>query len=293
MPNDENISISKFHEYALHANASVQHFDSPPLSQFRKFTDQAKSLLINKIRSSFDDLYPLLIQVRPWLINLDLFSTAGLIYNEDAYTKLMAWVLNPEIHPGSAFVRQFAWFENIIPSFKANSISPVIPVLQPNTDDGVPDLVLPYSSFIIAIEAKTGSEEHATPSTGLPQTVAYPKALLRKYSLPEDFPVYMIFITPDGRKPENSEAIVTTYVEFCYSIITKLKIDMFSDELRFAFRMIFTHLLTCAVPHGVDLRSIIERYDNIKQENDNEITLLSNLGSILTFNNLFFPRRLL
>lgn len=285
------VILTKFQEYAQNKIKSVQNHSPLPIRQYSEFTNKAKDIFLNQIQSLLPDIGPILTMVHPWLVSTDILSTAGIVYNENAYIKLIAWVLDPRTHLVSASIRQRAWLESIIP-VSIELIEPVIPVLQFSTDDGVPDLVLRYNSFIVVIEAKTGSEEHSTPLTGLPQTVAYPAAVLRKYGLAKDFPVYIAFITPDGRKSANLDAINTTYVEFCCAIMKNLKIDVLPDELQFTFSLIFTHFLTCAIPEGINLRPLIEQYEHLDQKKYDEITLLSNFASILSFNNLLFPRRL-
>jgi hypothetical protein len=114
------------------------------------------------------------------------------------------------------------------------------------TEDGIPDLVLVYSTGVIVVEVKTDTFEHETPS-GAPQTVAYAKSVSESLALTDTTP-HVVFLTPDGHAPANAAAIASTFGELVVALASELNPEELSPDLRWAFSIVFTHLLTHTAP---------------------------------------------
>jgi hypothetical protein len=74
-----------------------------------------------------------------------------------------------------------------------------------------------------------------------------------------------VFLTISGKTAKNPDAFATTFVEFTLRTMSALEASggaMPAADVRFAFSMLFTHFLTAAVPVGVDLRRVIQLFDN-------------------------------
>lgn len=155
--------------------------------------------------------------------------------------------------PGSTLQRQRAWLSSLHIREACDLDGPAEPVSRLYTDDGFPDLVLRYRHFVVVVEAKTGTGEHAAPS-GLPQSLAYPPAVRRKLGLEDLIPVYLVFLTttPDA-KPANPEAIVTSYRDFASAMASALDAADLSDEVRPLLKLFLSHLLLQADRGGVPL----------------------------------------
>jgi hypothetical protein len=95
----------------------------------------------------------------------------------------------------------------------------------------------------VIVEVKTGSEEHLVPS-GEDQTVVYPGAVRNALDLGSQHPVHMVFLTPDGRKAENPEAICTSFAHFALVLARALEEVGLAGDLRLAFGMLITQLAT-------------------------------------------------
>jgi hypothetical protein len=190
----------------------------------------------------------------------DLLKIARFTYDENAYTDLMAWSLRPATHPQSALRRQSEWLRSLGLS-EADSVNlPAEPAPHVCTDDGRPDLVLYYpgAGFMVVLEAKTVTAEHATPGSGLPQSHTYPPAVLRRLGLDPSTIVQIVFLSPDGREAANPSAIKSTYLQFAAALATVV-CELDDDLLRLVFRQLITHLATCAVPWTFDTRQILDR----------------------------------
>jgi hypothetical protein len=158
------------------------------------------------------------------------------------------------------------------------------------TDDGIPDLILEYEKFVIVMEAKTGTDEHPTPSSHQLQTVSYPVAVRRKRGLRPDVAVYMVFITPECRRAANPEAINTSYAELAGALLSKLDRNVLPVELQYLFGLIFTHFMSSAVPDVVDVKEVIENLEVLEMEFEKDAVSSDSLRRILTAKKLLLCR---
>jgi len=258
---------------------------TPPLVQFRQFVGAAKPLLLQELPEQLVLLGSRLRPLADWLlpVELDLLRIARLTFAEDAYTELLAWSLAPETDPKSALQRQRQWLRSLSLR-EADSLSEAAdPEVQVLTEDGRPDMLLQYLSFVVVVEAKTNSIEHETPASGLPQTIAYPTAVRHRLGLDEHIPVYMVFLTPDGRAAANHEAISTTYLNVAAALASALAHGQLPDDTRSLFKLWITHLATCAVPYGVDVRRFMTDLAPVMSmpaRPDMEQTILETLADI-------------
>jgi hypothetical protein len=84
-------------------------------------------------------------------------------------------------------------------------VEPVDPQTQFDTGISRPDLVMHFEKlgFVLVVEAKTGSDEHETPD-GVMQCRAYPPHVRNKLRLDHDYPVKVVYLTPNGDDAEDS-----------------------------------------------------------------------------------------
>ena len=254
---DLTAATERFHEFVARSRALLHTTASnDPSDAFRSFVEQASPLIVAPIRQALVELRERVRLLRPWIMPHDLLAVAGLEYNEDAYTELIAWALHPRTHPPSAKPRQRAWLESLRLPVGNELWSPADPITQVSTADGIPDLVLRYDDIVVVVEAKTGSAEHDTPS-GTPQTRAYPRAVANALRLAPYIPVHIVFLTPDRRAADNPDAVCTSYLDFVVALARALDPAELPDDLRTAFKMLFTHLTLHAVPLGYDSRPVL------------------------------------
>jgi hypothetical protein len=126
------------------------------------------------------------------------------------------------------------------------------------TNDGVPDLVLPFQRQTVVIEVKTDSQEHPAP-LGKAQTVAYPAAVRLTLHLNAEHPVHIVFLTPDSRPAENPDAICTSFAHFAVVLARTLANIDLPDELCLLTGMVITLLATFETP----IRNIVGWRTNV------------------------------
>ena len=217
----QNENVESFSDFIRLAEKALRNASEIRKVEFMRFVDKGVNILSMEARDVYDQLIPFAEVVRPWVFQHNLLETAQ-VFSEDALTELIAWVLHPSTHPESSGLRQNAWIQRILPNRRLSFTKPAVPCTQFWSDDGVPDMVLQYDNFVLVLEAKLDASEHPTPTSGQFQTISYPPAVRRTLKLPLDFPVYMVFMTPDGRKAANPEASNTTYVEFCFAMASAI-----------------------------------------------------------------------
>jgi hypothetical protein len=268
-------TIAQFREFVRRADEMLALQHEPPVQEFRHFIQASLPMVMGDLRKSLECCAATLNGMRSWLTPYDLLRIARIEYIEDAYTELMAWALAPTTHQSSALQRQRAWLRHLrIPE---EISSPAEPISQLSTGDGVPDLVLQFPTFAVVIEAKTGSDEHPTPSGEL-QTFAYPNAVREKLQLESCHQVYIVFLTPEKRKAANPDAILATYCEFAVVLAGALSHLELPADLRFAFQTVISHLATCGLPYSLP-RSFLA--DTIKWlDTRDDLFLLNNLSHV-------------
>lgn len=225
---------------------------------FKVFVSKAVPALISEIGEKI----PLLIErrnlIRPWLIEHDLLRIARVTLIENSYTELARWALDHHTHPESSLHRQEAWLKSVnvvVPKEASRKYAEIY--TQVVTDDGIPDLILQFPDLVVVVEAKTRSYEHSSPS-GLPQTIAYPEAVRQKLSLPQETRVEMVFLTLDGSLPENTGAHSATYAGFVFATASALDLTSLPEDVRWAYRLLFTHLLTCQVSDASNIVGMLD-----------------------------------
>lgn len=263
-------------------------------AEFERFLGETKRLLLRELPHKLDTMRSSAEQIQRWLIPLecDLFEIARTVNDENAYTNLIAWSLSPATHPPTALRRQQAWLSALgIPESKCITF-PVEPMLRLCTDDGFPDLVLRYPTFVVVVEAKTKSEEHDAPS-GRPQTEAYPHAVRRRFALECSFPLHMVFLTPTGTPAKNPEAINTTYREFAFALARELTPGELPEDVRYPYKLFFSHLIAHVDPSGVEICKVMNALADVfasPQGTVKEGILLSNLKAVYLLFTLFDPK---
>jgi hypothetical protein len=262
------------------------------LQAFKDLIELATPLLLKDIRQCLVDHRAELDHLACWLIpsGHDLLSVARLAGSEDAYTELIGWMLDPRDHPMEALRCQRALLASLGPGGR-KLVEPVDPQTQFDTGTSRPDLVMHFEKldFVLVVEAKTGSDEHETPD-GVMQCRAYPPHVRSKLGLNADYPVRVVYLTPDGEYAEDSDAIPITYLDLVRTFGLALRPDHLPDYLRWSYATIFTHFLACATPESVDVADAIRRVNarasRSKKTLDNG-TILRNIGGFGALTRLF------
>ena len=254
----------------------------PPEAEFRRFLEAARPLLRESISDRLKVLQDAMRCLSPWLLDkkFDLLRVAQLTWAEDPYTELVAWAIDPATHPEIGAACQRAWLLSL--GITA-TIDPLTPITQFSTDDGIPDLVLPYPELLVIVEAKTGTGEHPTPKSCKPQTVAYPDAVKRRLGRPNDFRTKTVYLTVDCTEAENGKAIRTCYFAFAVLLADTLtKLDM-PDDLKSMYKLIISHFATQTAVFGVDVRNLCFLAEENLDENRviEHVTSLTHMQSLL------------
>jgi len=256
------------------------------LARFQSFIEEATPLAVQTIRETLRANQTRLEKLCRWIVpeSCDILTVSGLRGDEDPYTNLIAWMLFPS-DPKIALICQRAWLEAIGLSSLAKAITgPTEPKTQFVTDDGRPDLVMHFRKpdFVLIVEAKTATEEHATPNSQW-QTEGYPAAVRRKLCLSADHPGAMIFLTPDGREAASADAIVTTYEVLVTAIAESLSPEELSPHLRSAYAQVITNVLTHAA-HGGSNRALalqkLNQYLSDEVDSLSDAKIIENLGTL-------------
>lgn len=264
------------------------------LQKFKDFIKLATPLLLEDIRQCLVDHRAELDRLATWLIpsGPDLLSVARLAGSEDAYTELIGWMLNPPGVPSVALRCQRALLnslehdgKNLLDGLEIDG-KKLIELVQPHTQVATPpsrpDLVMHFKQldFVLVVEAKTDSEEHETPD-GRMQTVAYPDHVRKYFGRPDDYRVGIVYLTPNGDKAENPQAIRITYLDLVRTFGLELRPDELADDLRWSYATIFTHFLASAAPNDVDVAEalrIVGDTASASQKTLDDATILSKLG---------------
>lgn len=145
---------------------------------------------------------------------VDLLEVAGLAFDENAYTELIAWALDPGTHAGAAERLQRAWLRAVLgeESGVARATEPMTQVHVPC--GGIVDLVLAYPELVVVVEVKTGSAEHDVAQSQTPQTIQYAREIHEALGIAATVPVRVVLLAPELRGAANSEAVAATSAEF-------------------------------------------------------------------------------
>jgi hypothetical protein len=253
--------------------SSTKSISGAKLLQFQRFAEQAEGLHLRKQSSTFAEFAPrarrMVIEflrhrleenrseleaLCRWTVEdrSDILWQAGLRGNERHCTNLVGWMLSPPGETELALKCQRAWLQALKLGPEVRSIRrAATPSFEDHTEDGRPDLTFHYpdAKFLVVVEAKVGSEEHATPS-GLAQTSAYLASVRKRLDLGPSYLGAMIFLTRDGRQGLNPEAIPSTYEGLVVALYPVLGAAKLSDDLRWAYKVAITHLLRVTSREG-------------------------------------------
>lgn len=252
----------RFREFAdasrrLLASNAQQQRSLPRTTEFRAFISRAERYTIDLAMTALNEAMPHLRALVPWLVSEDILAVAGLRFDENAYTELLAWALHPQTHPPSGLHRQRAWLAAAgVPRLQHSSIAPVSPTTQVATLDGIPDLILDFPQMRVVVEAKTTTTEHRTPS-GHYQTVSYAQVLR---TVPER-PVHVVFLTLDGAAGVNPSASRVTYAATALALARALQGFDLPTPLRQSFAAVISHFAFAAVPFSESLLRFVSHLD--------------------------------
>ncbi|SRR6266446_1946033 len=236
------------------------------------FLIQAKPLVVGPARRQWQDLKPLIDILSAWHTNCDLLDK--IVSLEDSYTELIAWALRPATHPKSALLRQRNWLASL--GVELADETPAEPRTQMPTNDGVPDLVLPFETQTIIVEVKTDSDEHPAPS-GKDQTFAYLDAVRSSLHLSPQHSLRIVFLTPDSRPAKNPDAMCTNFAHFAVVLAKTLAGFDLPDHIRVMAGMVISLLSTFELPiqNLVGWSSDID--DALLMEHIGDISLIAKL----------------
>ena len=223
------------------------------IHRFREFAEAAYQCVIVDLEGSANDLRAAVRPLEPWIGDHDILALGGLTLVENSYTRFLAWALDPNTHASTALVRQQAWLA--CAGIDRRPTTAVEPTPFPRTSKGIPDLVLDYKDFVVVIEAKTITDEHATPD-GQSQTHAYGPAVAEALKRPPES-VETVYLTLDRSLPENVNACRASHLESLFAIIGSIRVGELPDDVQAGFRIIVTHFAANAGRPSRDLRRAI------------------------------------
>lgn len=229
-----------------------------PLDRFRTFATRGLEIVAAPTRKSRQDLAAAIRTLGHWYTQQDLLTATGYKFQEDHLTRLVAWLLKPDLHPPSSRARQFRWLDRL--GVEIHDRRVVEPQLHVTTEDGIPDLVLDYPRDLIVLEAKLDSREHPAPS-GRPQTRAYVRSAKRKFDPAGAKRCRIVYLTKDRARASNGRAITTTFGEFALvqaEILLRRRVD---DDLNAAVRMVITYMLKTATPKEASMQGVLEKQE--------------------------------
>lgn len=260
-----------------------------PVERYRVFIERAQPLIVEPARKMLGAIAPRLATLNGVLLDAryDLLEVAGLSYVEDAYTELMRWALDGAIDPQMALACQRAWLAHLEISV-ARLGAPLSAQTWLATDGGIPDLILRSPECVVIVEAKTGSDEHNTAGGDLPQTIAYPQAVRRQLQLAEEFPLHMVFLTPDRQPAANPDATCTTYLDFALALAGAIQEcgDALDERRRWPYALLVTHWIDYALPAECNIRRALELARQLQQGEFNDRLLLAEILNVASIHRL-------
>ena len=258
-------------------------------SDFESFIARAKPIVVKQVRDQLRLHREQLETVHRLVLprSCDILHVAGLSGREDPYTYLIAWMLWPE-DPDLALRIQKAWLNKIGLTEDSEKLNqPVEPMPQFVTSDCRPDIVIHFRelSFVLIVEAKTGTKEHISSDENY-QTEVYARKVRGRLKLDPNYRAEVVFLTLDREPAENEDAWPATYQDFVAAVAASLD-NSVNDSLRAAFSTVITHFLTHAMPGRIDKASALRALpgsflSTFKTPSDEEILKhLDTLGSLL------------
>lgn len=235
----------------------VQGVGDNKLHRFRDFAEAASERVLADLKGSAAALSAAVRPSAPWIGEHDLLAFGGLTFVENAYTRLLAWALDPMTNDSTALDRQRAWLAHV--GIDRWPTTAATPALFLSTSRGIPDLVLAYKDFIVVVEAKTMTDEHTTPGGQL-QSHAYGPAVAQTLGRTEGS-VDTVYLTLDRSPPDNHAARPVSYLGSLLAIIASIDVGILPDDVQAGFRTIVTHFAANADRPRRDLRRTIRRLD--------------------------------
>jgi hypothetical protein len=255
---DTIIQFKAFVEAAQKCRTDRVDLPAAPIVQFETFVSAALPMAVAHLKQILPRLKGRIEVLARWRSAHDLLRAAGVSYVENAYANLMSWALDPATHPPTAALRQRCWLQAIGIDLPCNEEC-CQPITQLVTDDGIPDLVLRFKNLIVIVEAKTGTLEHDTPTSALPQTIAYAASVRAHWRVDHSTALETVFITPDGSAAANPKAKRSTYAGFAIAFAAALNSHPLPPETRAAFAMLITHFLSCSSSSGPATNQMLDQ----------------------------------
>lgn len=228
-----------------HTHPAPPQDEEDLLHKFQAFVATARPLATEAARKYLEWFEPHAARLLPVLGGDDLLQLAGYTGVENAYTRLLGWVLGDDNPSPLAAAVQRVWVSRLVP--EATFSKPLKVHVELETSVGRPDVVMVSDELLVVVEAKTGTREHEAAQTGEQQTVAYER-------VPNDVPVsskappVIVFLTVRGERAANGAAINTTYAELGVIVLEAIATVEASTEAKVPYRALAAHWLSHATP---------------------------------------------
>ncbi len=282
---DDSHRLEAFRSFVALAGQLPRSDDEPSstsltLTAFLDFTASACRLVREEV---LEDVSRILVAAGPLLADappIDILAAAHLSYAENAYTRLLAWMLDPQENPSGAMrlQRRVVEWLGLDPALVDRACSPRVQVQL--DAGGVLDLLLDYPTASIIIETKTGTQEHLVGRLGVPQTVHYPKAVGAQFGGREPKVLATVLLAPYRLSPESDSAIPMTFADVALLLAGEVGNPSLPTSMREALRQIALHFLDEAVPRGGSLAEALRHVGRRLAANDVDDWWLEDLGSL-------------
>lgn len=184
-----------------------------------------------------------------WEEKINIFKIIENGKTEIRHSKVLAWLMTAKENHGIGdyFIREFIKsaiknnpekaYDIMDWAFVDYSVQDV--VTEQRTDDGFVDITICFESLpsrhIVAIENKTGSNEHTTGKTKKKQTEEYRETIEKNYP---DHEKLFVYLTPGNAQPADAEYWCVLSYEDVLAIIEKI---LSWEDLAPAVRLILTN----------------------------------------------------
>lgn len=240
--------LARFASFVTRAGELAPRPDASRVpDEFREFVARATPLVVARVARQLDMWGRRIEALRRVRLRHDLLDVARVTGDELAYTEMLRWLLSVETHAPSALRRQRALLGEVRRCGASFDPDLLREACEPQTNfaiagHGIVDLVLAAPRFVLAVETKTGTEEHETPA-GTPQTVSYEEGLRRSLQLTADTPIAVVLLAPERRTPENPRATAMTFLDVAGAFAEAFDDLDLDAETAWALRAVLTHLV--------------------------------------------------
>lgn len=213
----------------------------------------------------------------------DVLAVAGLTFKENAYSELIRWAFCPRANGALAIACQRRWLARLglAGLSAADDVAQVTSQIR-TADGGIPDLIFRFPTWVLIVEAKTGTAEHIT-TDGNYQSESYPNFVQRELRLPDSMQVRLVLLTPDRAAAVAANAKTATYLEVAAVLAEAVQQMAPPPPVRAAYQLIIRHLATKAVRRELAFGTLAEALSSSESSPD---TIRKFLIPLLEFKHL-------